>query len=84
MEQNLMNAYAEVLKNESQVCFWVDDFFFVIEDHSEGGFNVDVHTNNYGGFYSGDNLELTFLDGGHCESTKGIDAIDFMLWKVEG
>ena len=71
--------YADILREEGQVCFWTNGYFFVIDEHSEGGWNVDVYTNEDGGFLSDDNHGLTFVDGGHCESDKPIDAIEFML-----
>ena len=79
MKQELKNAYVEVLKNIPRVCFWSGEYFFVIEDHSEGGWNVDVYTNDDGGFFSDDKHELVLVDGGHCESDNEIDAIEFML-----
>ena len=77
--------YADILREEESVCFWYKKCYFIsIENHSEFGFNVDVYTNDIGCFISDDKQELIFVDGGHCESDKEIDAIEFMLDEAVG
>jgi hypothetical protein len=80
MKHITRKLYARVLQQEYSVSFWHKHYFFHIEGASEGGFMVDVYTNDYENFED----KLIHLDGGHCESPNEIDAIEFMLWKSVG
>lgn len=71
--------YAEILKIEGLVSFWHQGLFYSISEHSDGGFMTDVYTNDDGGFFSDDEQNLTFVDGGHCTSESEIEGIEFMM-----
>ena len=79
MKRSLKENYIRILKNEGSCCFWDNGNFFEISSASEGGFMVDVYTNDDEGFFQDDELSLEFVDGGHCESEDEMDAIEFML-----
>jgi len=69
------NLHAIVLKHERQVAFWNNGYFYYLEDHSNGGYNIDVYTNKSQVF----DEKLIPVDGGVCEGCNEIDSINMML-----
>ena len=76
MNEELKKLYGEILKIQTNVCFWGttngDARFYDIKVFSgdEGGFWIEVYKNAdedwAGQFYGDENQVLKWVEGGHC------------------
>ena len=78
MKLTMKELYAKILDSEREIMFYDDEWVYVIFENSNKGWNVDVFTVDEGMYYTSDDYQLKFVDGGLCTGD-AYDAIEFMM-----
>ena len=71
LQKNKINSLARILRDEGNVEFKQNGFFYEVFESADSGYVINVYSNSN---YS----ETTLVDGGTCTGSS-IDAIYFML-----
>ena len=78
MNTNIKELYSEILFFQEEICFWYDSRFYDIKELMDGGYMVEVFTNDENGF-SEDTDDLRWVNGGEYGDRQPDDAIEFAL-----
>ncbi len=78
LKNNKINSLARVLRNESNVEFKHNGFFYEIFKSADTGFVVNLYSSDSRDD-NGEFIEAHLVDGGLCSSVNERDAINFML-----